>query len=64
MASALGVLGVLVLFEALSRLQDAVAPESPLLAAINGMIVGSVVVLLLPLLFQLFLLARRDPAKD
>jgi len=60
-ASALGVAGVLVLFEALSKLQDAIAPESALLAAVNGMIIGAVVVMLLPILFQLFLLARREP---
>jgi len=60
-ASVLGVVGVLALFEALSKFQDAIAPESPLLAAVNGMVIGAVVVMLLPTIFQLFLLARQEP---
>jgi hypothetical protein len=49
------------LFRALSHLQDLIAPESVGLAAINGAIIGIMVVALLPMLFQLFLLARREP---
>jgi len=58
----IGVTGVVLLFRALSHLQEAIAPGSVGLAAINGGIIGAMVVALLPMLFQLFLLARREPA--
>ncbi len=59
--SVLGIVGVLFLFEMLSGLQASIAPESALLATVNGLIVGGAVVVLFPVVFQGFLLARRLP---
>jgi glycerophosphoryl diester phosphodiesterase len=56
-----GAAGVVFLFEALSAFQERIAPESVPLAILNGAIVGAAVIVLFPMLFQLFLLARREP---
>jgi membrane-associated phospholipid phosphatase len=58
-AVVLGVVGVMALFRGLTHFQEAVAPDSALLAAIDGLIVGGAVVVLFPMLFQIFLLAHR-----
>jgi glycerophosphoryl diester phosphodiesterase len=60
-AAVVGVAGVIFFFRALGHLQEAVAPHSAALAAINGMIIGALVVFVFPMVFQIFLLARRAP---
>jgi len=60
-AAVFGVIGVIWLFRGLSALQEAAGETDVLLAAINGLIVSSAVVLLFPMIFQLFLLAQREP---
>lgn len=57
----IGVPAVVLLFRALSQLQANIAPDMAPMAATNGAIVGILVVALLPMVFQLFLLARREP---
>ncbi len=60
LSTVLGVVGVIVLFEVLSGLQETIAPDSLGLAVLNGAIVGGFIVVLAPALFQLFRLAKRE----
>lgn len=59
-ASVLGVIGVIVSFRVLSGLQEQIAPDSAALAVLNGALVAALVVVVLPFLFQIVRLARRE----
>lgn len=60
--SALGIVALFFLFDALMDLQERIAPDSAGLALLNSAVIGLAVVVVFPWVFQLLRLARREGA--